>query len=200
MFHVEHLYRLPPMLGAFAKNIELRHLTASLLQEVTETWICETAELWIHPLAHHVSLVGAPPGYSRTANCTIWAASREGGGASAASGCERLETRSVTFVRTGGDLRGVEKPGRFGAADGADQHAVGDAGDEVADVVRASERRHRFAVGLAWGAASEVFDIASVVVFFFGCAEDIAAGAFHYIAAAADGGVGLFGGLGYSFE
>ena len=44
------------------------------------------------------------------------------------------------------DLRGIENPGSDCSVDGTDQHAVGSAGDEVADVVRPNERRHGLAV------------------------------------------------------
>ncbi len=47
-----------------------------------------------------------------------------------------------------GDLGGVEKPGAVRAADGADEHAMGGAGDKVADVAGAGKRGHGFAVGL----------------------------------------------------
>jgi len=45
------------------------------------------------------------------------------------------------------DLGGVEEPGSVGAGDGAEQHAVRCAGDEIADVLVAGERGHGVAIG-----------------------------------------------------
>ena len=47
-----------------------------------------------------------------------------------------------------GDLGGVEESGSDGAGDGFDQHAVGYAGDEVADVLVTGERGHGLAVSV----------------------------------------------------
>jgi hypothetical protein len=47
-----------------------------------------------------------------------------------------------------GDLGGVEETSTIRAFGGLDEHAVGDAGDEVADVFQAGERRHGGAEGL----------------------------------------------------
>lgn len=55
------------------------------------------------------------------------------------------------------DLGGVEELGAAGAVDCADEHAVGGAGDEVADVFIPAERGHGVAVemgGLAGGGGS----------------------------------------------
>jgi len=47
-----------------------------------------------------------------------------------------------------GDLGGVEETGAVRASDSFDEHTVGDAGDEVADVFRAGKGRHGGAEGL----------------------------------------------------
>ena len=44
-------------------------------------------------------------------------------------------------------LGGVEETGSVGAPDGVDEHGVGDAGDEIADVFVAGERGHGLTVG-----------------------------------------------------
>lgn len=53
-----------------------------------------------------------------------------------------------------GGLGGVEEAGGFDGLDGADEDAVGGAGDEVADVLEAGERGHGVAIvggGVAGG-------------------------------------------------
>ena len=46
------------------------------------------------------------------------------------------------------NLGGVEELGAVLSFDCSDQHAVGDAGDEIADVILSGERRHDAAIGL----------------------------------------------------
>ena len=44
-------------------------------------------------------------------------------------------------------LSSVEEPGSFGAGNDFERHAVGDAGDEVADAIGSGERRNGQGVG-----------------------------------------------------
>ena len=81
-----------------------------------------------------------------------------------------------------GDLGGVEEPCAHRAFDGLDEHAVGDAGDEVADVFGAGERRHGGAEGLLSVEGSTV--IASALFFCILVSARIG------FTAAYDGGIG----------
>ena len=81
-----------------------------------------------------------------------------------------------------GDLGGVEETGPVRASDGTDEHIVGDASDEVADVFRAGEQRHGGAEGLLSVEGSTVIAFA----LFFCILVSTRIG----FAAAYDGGVG----------
>lgn len=80
-----------------------------------------------------------------------------------------------------GDLRGVEELGAVLAQDGADEHPVRGAGDEIADAFIASERGHGVAVGVVSVVGGE--DI--IFAFgFFGIVAELPG-----LAASRDGGV-----------
>ncbi len=58
-----------------------------------------------------------------------------------------------------GALGGIEKAGSFIGGDDADEHGVGDAGDEVADVLLGVQRRHGAAVGF------DAFGLGGILMF-----------------------------------
>ena len=88
------------------------------------------------------------------------------------------------------DLCGIEKPGALSAIEGAEENALGDAGDEVADVVVADERGHGFSKGGGGALGGSGFGLIDGDVDLEGAVE--------CVAAAGDGVVGV-GGLGFSW-
>jgi hypothetical protein len=68
------------------------------------------------------------------------------------------ENKASEDIRHGcaGDLGGVEEPGAVFVFGGSQEHAVGGAGDEVADVLETQERGHGQAVGSAGTALGRV--------------------------------------------
>lgn len=114
-----------------------------------------------------------------------WRSGRGGGGSWGGFGWFALTGECAE-----GDLGGVEELSALIAGDGADEDAVGGAGDEVADALKAGEDGHGVAVGVARLPVCKDFVQASAVALVHVGLE----GALPGYAAAAEGGFGAGGG------